>query len=83
MERLNLTLDPDTSGALERHARRQGKPRAAVARELIREALTHREAVERQHKLARDYARGRADAADLLGELEGLQLELLHADEEA
>lgn len=37
MDRLNLTLDPGTSSALAKHARREGKPRAAVARELIQE----------------------------------------------
>lgn len=77
MDRLNLTLDDDTSGALARHARDQGRPRAAVARELIREALARRAAVERQRKLARDYAAGRDDAGELLAELERAQLDLL------
>lgn len=77
MERLNLTLDDDTSGALQRHARAQGKPRAAVARDLIREALARRAALEHQRKLARDYAAGRDDARELLAELEGAQLDLL------
>jgi hypothetical protein len=77
MERLNLTLDEGTSGALARHARREGKPRATVARELIREAIAHREALEHHRKLARDYAAGRSDARQLLGELETAQLELL------
>lgn len=77
MERLNLTLDESTSGALARHARREGKPRAALARELIREAIARREAIERQRKLARDYAAGRSDAEELLSEMEAAQLELL------
>lgn len=77
MERLNLTLDERTSGALARHARREGKPRAALARELIREAIARRESLEQQRKLARDYAAGRGDARQLLQELEAGQLELL------
>lgn len=77
MARLNLTLDDDTSGALARHAREQGTAQAALARELIREALARREAVARQRKLARDYAAGREDAKELLAELEVAQLELL------
>jgi hypothetical protein len=77
MDRLNLTLDPDTSTALERHARRVGKPRAAVARELIREAIKNRDDLERRRKLARDYAAGREDAVELLADLERSQLDLL------
>ena len=77
MDRLNLTLDHDTSGALSRHAREEGKPRAALARELIREALARREAVARQRKLARDYAAGRDDARAILADLERAQLDLL------
>lgn len=82
VERLNLTLDESTSGALARHARREGKPRAALARELIREAIARREALERERKLAADYAAGRSDARQLLRDLEAAQLELLD-DEEA
>lgn len=77
MERLNLTLDDDTSSALGRQAREQGKPRAALARELIREALARREALAQQRKLARDYAAGRDDARELLADLERAQLDLL------
>jgi len=82
MERLNLTLDEGTSGALARHARREGKPRAALARELIREAIARRDAVERQQKLARDYAAGRADARQLLKDLEAAQFEILGREDE-
>ena len=82
VERLNLTLDESTSGALARHARREGKPRAALARELIREAIARREALERERKLASDYAAGRSEARQLLQDLEAAQLELLD-DEEA
>jgi hypothetical protein len=77
MERLNLTLDPDTSIALNRHAKRQRKPRAALARELIREAIEHRETLAQRQQLARDYTSGRADAAALLAEMEAAQLDLL------
>jgi len=81
MERLNLTLDEGTSGALARHARKAGKPRATLARELIREAIMRREALESQRKLARDYAAGRGDAREVLADLEVAQLELLEHDE--
>ena len=81
MDRLNLTLDEGTSGALTRHARPEGKPRAAIARELIREALARREALERQKKLAKDYAAGRDDAKELLADLEAAQLDLLAGSE--
>lgn len=77
MDRLNLTLDSGTSVALTRHARRAGRPRAAIARELIQEALARREAVEQRQKLARDYAAGRQDARELLEDLEAAQRELL------
>lgn len=77
MGRVNLTLDADTSNALERHAQRHGQARAALARELIREALAQREARERQRRLARDYAAGRADAAGLLADMEAAQFDLL------
>jgi hypothetical protein len=82
MERLNLTLDEHTSGALARHARQEGKPRAALARELILEAIARREALERERQLARDYAAGRSDARRLLRDLEAAQLEHL-GDEDA
>jgi hypothetical protein len=81
MERLNLTLDEGTSGALARYARREGKPRAALARELIHEAIARREALERQRRLARDYAAGRSDAKQLLKDLETAQLELLDRED--
>jgi hypothetical protein len=81
MERLNWTLDEGTSGALSRHARREGKPRAALARELIREAIARREALEAQRKLARDYAAGRDDAREILNDMELAQLELLDSDD--
>lgn len=77
MERLNLTLDAGTSGTLARHARDLKKPRATLARELIREALARREALDHQRRLARDYAAGRNDAKQLLADLEMAQIDLL------
>ena len=81
MERLNLTLDAGTSGALARYAKREGKPRAALARELIHEAIARRDALELQRKLARDYAAGRDDARQILADLEAAQLELLDRED--
>ncbi len=77
MSRLNLTLDDDTERTLVRHARRAGARRATLAREILREGLARREALERAKKLAEDYARGRPDARELLGDLESAQSELL------
>lgn len=77
MARLNLTLDADTAGALERHARQQNRPTAALARELLREALDRRALLDRQRQLARDYAAGRADARLVLADFEAPQLDLL------
>lgn len=80
MARLNLTLDPDTLAALNRHARKEHKPTAAIARALLRKAIAREEASERARKLARDYTEGREDAAKLLEELESPQLDLLDGD---
>ncbi len=77
MDRLNLTLDADTYSALKRHAQRHRQPRAALARELIREALARRDDLERRRRLAHDYAAGRAENRALLSEMETAQLELL------
>jgi hypothetical protein len=77
MVRLRLTLDEATSEALARHARRHGKPRAALAQELIREAIIRREALEQERKLVGDYTAGRSDARQLLQDLEAAQLGLL------
>ena len=82
MARLNLTLDDDTFRQLDRHTKRSGKPRAALARELLREGLAQREAAERRKQLAADYAAGRSDARTLLRDLEAGQLELMD-DEDA
>jgi plasmid stability protein len=75
MERLNLTLDDDTSERLARHAKRAGAPRAAYARGILRDALKAREALERRKKLAADYIAGRTDAQKLLKDFEAPQLE--------
>jgi hypothetical protein len=80
MARLNLTLDPDTSSRLDRHARRAGTRRASLARELLREALARREALERRRQLAADYTAGRADARKVLADFEAAQLDLLDED---
>jgi metal-responsive CopG/Arc/MetJ family transcriptional regulator len=77
MARLNLTLDEDTLRQLDRHTKRSGKPRAALARELLREGLAQREAAERRKQLAADYAAGRADTRALLKDLEAGQLALM------
>ena len=77
MARLNLTLDADSSEALDRHARRKHVPKAALARELLREAIARRESIDRQKKLAGDYARARTDARELLTEIEAAQVDLL------
>jgi len=81
MARLQVTLDEGTSGALARLARRAEKPRAALACELIREAIARREALELQRKLARDYAADRGDAKQILQDLEVAQLELLDRED--
>jgi uncharacterized membrane protein len=80
--RLNLTLDDDTGSRLERHAKRAGTRLATVARQLLREALVHREVEERRRKLAADYAAGRRDATALLEDYEGSQLEVTGDEEE-
>lgn len=81
MGRLRLTLDEATSEALARRARREGKPRAALAQESIREAIAGREALDRQRSLARDDAAGRRDARQLSWDLEAAQLELLDRED--
>ena len=81
MTRLNLTLDRATSAALERYAKRLGKPRARLVKEILTEGLARRDATTRRKKLAGDYLAGRADARALLKDLESSQLELM--DDEA
>jgi hypothetical protein len=73
MGRLNMTLDADTEKTLIRYASKLKIPVAAVARTVLLEGLANRERLERQRKLARDYAAGRADTTELL-ELSDVQL---------
>ena len=80
MQRVNLTLDDDTSERLSRHAKHLGIAQAAAARALIREALARHEALERRRGLARDYAAGRRDATEILEAMEAGQVELLDED---
>lgn len=82
MNRLNLTLDADTSTELAKHARKEGKARAAFARELIREALRIRAELARRRKLAKDYAADREDALALLEDWESGALEILGDEED-
>jgi predicted transcriptional regulator len=77
MSRLNLTLDPDTNERLDRHATELGSPRAAIAREILREGLARRERLRFRQRLARAYAADRKHDRALLGELEAGQLELM------
>jgi metal-responsive CopG/Arc/MetJ family transcriptional regulator len=81
MARLNLTLDADTFRELDRYTRKLGKPRARVAKDILREGLARRQAAERRRKMAADYASGRADTRALLKDLEEAQLDLLDDDE--
>jgi hypothetical protein len=81
MSRLNLTLDDDTHARLTRYATQAKLAVATLARQLLREAVERREAEARRRKLAADYAAGRADAREILDDLEAPQLEgLLDAD---
>jgi hypothetical protein len=77
MARLNMTLETDTLIRLEERANDRGIARAAVARELLIDALDRLERRERKERLARDYAADRDDAARVLAELEAGQIELL------
>jgi hypothetical protein len=75
MSRLNMTLSADTERTLARYAKRLRVPVATFARIVLCEGLAQRENLEKRRQLARDYAAGRADAAEILDELEDLQLE--------
>jgi hypothetical protein len=75
MARLNMTLSEDTEKALARYAKRLKLPLATVARTVLCEGLAQRESAERKQQLARDYAAGRADAADMLEEIADFQVE--------
>jgi hypothetical protein len=73
MTRLNMTLDLDTERALVRYARKLNLPMATAARQVLSEGLAHRDQLERQAKLARDYAEGAADAVEVLEDLSDVQ----------
>jgi hypothetical protein len=75
-----LTLDDDTYRELSSHAKKAHTQMATYARALLKEALARRQALERTKKLDADYSAGRADARELLEELERPQLELLDED---
>ncbi len=79
MARLNLTLDNDTLSRLDRYAQGAGRARAAIARELLVEALNSIDRHAKLEKLARDYEQGRDDVDSLLSDFEAGQLELLNA----
>jgi hypothetical protein len=81
VERLNLTLDDVTFRELERHAKRTGEKRAAVARALILEGLERRSRQEQKRRLAEDYAAGRSDAREVLQDLELAQMDLVDDEE--
>ncbi len=81
MARVNLTLERDAYEKLTRYAKRSGAPTAALARLLVLESLDRREADERKRRLAADYVAGRADARELLKDLENGQLESLGHEE--
>ncbi len=82
MSRLTLALDPDTLAWLERHASAAEVDVASLARQLVKEAVEHRDRTERRRKLASDYAAGRGDAQDILRDLEIAQLDGLLDDPE-
>jgi len=82
MSRLNLTLDDVTFERLGKHAKAEGARRAALARRLLQEALDRREALARKQKLAAAYAAGRADAREVLRDMEAAQLDLLGDEED-
>lgn len=61
MERLNVSLGEALVGRIRRMAKSEGKGLAAVARQLIEEALARRERLEVEARMARDYAAGARD----------------------
>jgi hypothetical protein len=83
MSRLNLTLDDVTFRRLGEHAKKGGGRRTALARQLVREGLDRRDALDRRKRLAADYAAGRADARELLKDFETAQLEMLDVEKDA
>jgi len=82
MVRLNLTLADDTYMALEKHAKRLGKPCARVAKDLLTEGLARSAAAERRKKLAEDYLADRAAARESLKDWESPQFEIMGNEED-
>ena len=81
MARLLITLDQDMAGSLAKHAKRVGKPRARVAKEILAEGLARQDAITRRKKLVADYLAGRAETRALLKDMESPQAELLNDGE--
>ncbi len=82
MGRLNLTLDEDTLAAVSRDARKAGVPVAKHARALLRQAVSHRERVERRKLWADAYASAHADARKSLDDWEPGALEVIGNEED-
>jgi predicted DNA-binding protein len=82
MTRVNLTLDQESYERLGRYAKRLGRPQATVAGQLVREGLELLDAREQRQRLAKDYAAGRADAREVIAELESGQLEAMGEEED-
>jgi hypothetical protein len=83
MARLNLTLDGETFGALQREARKEKTRVATYARQLLRAAIARREQQTRRRRWAEAYRADRADTAALLGDLEPGQLEIMGDEDDA
>jgi hypothetical protein len=80
--RLNLTLDDATFRAIGREARRHKVRVATHARQLLQEALAHRERAERRKAWATAYRADRADARTLSADFEPGQLEIMGDEED-
>ena len=61
VERLNVSLGDALAERIRRLAKSEGKGLAAVARQLIEEALARRERLNFEAKMVRDYAAGARD----------------------
>lgn len=77
MRQLNVRLDQKTYDALEKQAKQTRKPCARIAKEILSEGLTRRDAAARRKQLVADYRAGRADAHAVLNDFGSVQLELL------
>lgn len=61
MERLNVSLGEGLLERLRRLSKSEGKGLAAIARQLIEEALARRERLAIEARMVRDYAAGARD----------------------